>query len=308
MEHTETLAHILRDARHAQRSLTVVLLDLRNAFGSVHHDLIRAALQYHHLPNSFISIFNSVYSNSYISVAVNRDWSRPIRVDRGVLQGDPSSPIIFNLCFNTLMTVLNRPEYNKLGYYSGTNETTVARQWLQFADDACIVASSVKNAQCLLNLFQAWCNWSGLSVRNDKCVAFSMIKKASSYQQILPSLHICGNSIPQVPIGGEFCYLGRSFSSEIKPHKMQTQIEEKLKHMLNVTAKLKISVQLKLRILSKYIQSQMLHDLKLYDFTQTWVEQTLDAMCIRFIREWLELPISACVSEILTLPKKQRRI
>jgi hypothetical protein len=49
----------------------------------------------------------------------------------------------------------------------------------------------------------------------------------------------------------------------------------------------------------------MIYDLKVYDFSQTWVEQALDAMCIKSVRDWLELPISACVAEILILPKNQ---
>jgi Reverse transcriptase (RNA-dependent DNA polymerase)/zinc-binding in reverse transcriptase len=304
-EHTETLAHLLRDAKHAQRALTVVLLDLRNAFGSVHHELIRESLKYHHLPNSFLEIFNSIYSNSYISIAVNKEWTDPVRVDRGVLQGDPSSPILFNLCFNSLMVTLKQPEYTSLGYYSKSMNKSIARSWLQFADDAAIVASSVKNAQCLLNLFQAWCHWSGLEVRHDKCAAFAMLKRDNKYQQILPALNVCSKSIPQVQLGGEFRYLGRNFNFESKSHAMQKQVADKLSNMLLVTARLKISVQLKLRIFSQYIQSQMISDLKIYDFTPTWVEQTLDSMCIKYIRDWLELPISACVSEVLILPKNQ---
>ena len=91
MEHTETLAHMLSDAKRAQRSITVVLLDLKNAFGSVHHGLIRAALQY--LPLRFLQLFSCIYSNSYISIAVNNEWTNAVKVDKGVLQDDPSSPI-----------------------------------------------------------------------------------------------------------------------------------------------------------------------------------------------------------------------
>ena len=177
MQHTETLAHILSDTKRAQRAVTVVLLDLKNAFGSVHHNLIRASLQYHHLPSIFLQLFNSVYNESYISIAVNKLWTAPVRVDRGVLQGDRSSPILFNLCFNSLLVVLTKPEYTSLGCYTRAMHNSQARSWLQFVDDAAIVASSVKNAQCLLNLFQAWCSWSGLEVRHDKCISLSMMKK-----------------------------------------------------------------------------------------------------------------------------------
>ena len=203
------------------------------------------------------------------------------------------------------MTTLLQPKYTKLGYCLRAWNSSMSRSWLQFADDAAIVASSVRNAQCLLNVFQAWCSWSGLEVRQDKCASFSMIKKNNKFLQILPSLNICGKSIPPVPIDGEFRYLGRNFSFNTKPHSMQKQLEDKLLKMLKITSNLKTSVQLKLRIFSQYIQCQLLHDLKTYDFTQTWVEQTLDAMSIRFIRDWLELPISTCVAEVMILPKNQ---
>jgi hypothetical protein len=211
MQHTETLAQLLRDARHSHREIIIVLLDLRNAFGSVHHNLIRASLQYHHLPNIFLQLFNSIYTNSHISIAVNKECTDPIRVDRGVLQGDPSSRLLFNLCFNSLMLTLKQPEYNSLGYCTGSKGNSLSHEFLQYADDACVITSSTRNAQCKLNLFQAWCNWSGLEVRNDKCVAFSSLKKDNSYQQILPVLNICGKPVPLVPIGGHFKYLGRIF-------------------------------------------------------------------------------------------------
>ena len=143
------------------------------------------------------------------------------------------------------MSTLRLPEYTSLGYYSQALNSSMSRSWLQFADDAAIVASSLKNAQCLLNLFQAWCTWSGLEVRHDKCASFSMTKKNNKFQQILPSLNICGKLIPHVPLDGEFRYLGRNFSFNPKPHSMQKQLEEKLLQMLQITTKLKISIQLK---------------------------------------------------------------
>ena len=48
----------------------------------------------------------------------------------------------------------------------------------------------------------------------------------------------------------------------------------------------------------------MIYEIKLYEFPLTWVEQTLDALCLRYMRDWLEMPISACVYEISSLPRK----
>src|SRR6218665_3413817 len=84
----------------------------------------------------------------------------------------PCSPLMFNLCFNTLMKTLSKPEFKSLGYIWGPPSKTTTCSWLQFADDAVIIASNVKNTQQLLNIFVAWCNWADMLIRLDKCSSF----------------------------------------------------------------------------------------------------------------------------------------
>ena len=50
LEHTAQMANIINKARIKQRSLVITLLDLKNAFGEVHHNLISSILDYHHIP------------------------------------------------------------------------------------------------------------------------------------------------------------------------------------------------------------------------------------------------------------------
>ena len=76
----------------------------------------------------------------------------------------------------------------------------------------------------------------------------------------------------------------------------------KLTRLLNITSSLKVKASLKLKILSRYILSQLTFELKTYDLPLTWVDQSMDAKCTDHIRSWLELPVSACVSEALRLP------
>jgi hypothetical protein len=82
-------------------------------------------------------------------------------------------------------------------------------------------------------------------------------------------------------------------------------LEQKLKSLLTVTNNFFKKAQSKLKILSLYIHSQHLCELKLYDFPLTWVKQKLDSMCVGFIRDWFEAPISPCVSESVTFPKSR---
>src|SRR5437867_12831204 len=105
----------MRDAKKRHRAYTAVLLDLRNAFGEVHHNHIRSGLRYHHVPDFFIQVFTSVYSNFGVMISSGGHTTKNIIVKRGVLQGDPCSPLLFNFCSNPLMTLRDIPAYDQMG-------------------------------------------------------------------------------------------------------------------------------------------------------------------------------------------------
>ena len=68
MEHTAQMANIINKARIKQRSLVMTLLDLKNAFGEVHHNLIQSVLGYHHIPNHMNNLIKSLYTDFKTSV------------------------------------------------------------------------------------------------------------------------------------------------------------------------------------------------------------------------------------------------
>ena len=54
----------------------------------------------------------------------------PINVERGVFQGDCLSPLLFNLCFNTMIQTVKQKKMNCLGYIF--DYALQSRHWLQF--------------------------------------------------------------------------------------------------------------------------------------------------------------------------------
>ena len=101
LEHTALVGHMINKARTKQRSLVVTLLDLKNAFGEVHHNLIPIILSNHHIPSHIQALVSSLYLGFKTSILTDTFQTPAIPVCRGVLQGDCLSPLIFNLCFNT---------------------------------------------------------------------------------------------------------------------------------------------------------------------------------------------------------------
>ena len=110
------MAYIINQARIRQRSLVITLLDLKNAFGKVHHNLIQSVLGYHHIPQHIQLMIKSLYTNFKTSI-ITSDFNTPfVEVGRGVLQGDCLSPLLFNLCFNTFIQHIKSQKYQQFGF------------------------------------------------------------------------------------------------------------------------------------------------------------------------------------------------
>src|SRR6218665_3050943 len=183
---------------------------------------------------NLLRIFSIAYTETrqYNYVAVNKGWTSQLKVKRGVLQGDPLSPLLFNLCFNTLM-----------------------------------------------------------------------LKKNNVFCQIEPALYLNSQATPVVAMGDSFTYLGKKFDFELKNKTAKVNIRTKVELLLNITSGLKVKPQTKLKILKQYIHSQMSFELKLYRLGATWTKLNLDALCKKHVSKWMNMPSSACIGEVLTLPK-----
>lgn len=77
---------------------------------------------------------------------------------------------------------------------------------------------------------------------------------------------------------------------------------EKVKTLLSKITNLSIRPQFKLKLLKFAIYSKLKFELKIYDFSYTWISNELDSIVCYHIRKWLELPVSSCVSEMCRLP------
>ena len=103
-------------------------------------------LQFHHIPREMQNIISEFYSGFSTSIATKKFVTSPLQVEKGVLQGDCLSPLLFNMLFNTLT---KSKEFDQLNYrYDNIIQT---RSWFEFADDAAAVTSSEYENQLSLN-------------------------------------------------------------------------------------------------------------------------------------------------------------
>src|SRR6266516_3670411 len=200
------------------------------------------------------------------------------------------------------MRLLESTGYQQLGYFWGSRQHQQC-SWLQYADDALIIANSLSAAKGLVRLFEAWCVWAKMDIRLDKCLSFRAVMRDRKFQQILSNIYLKDKGmIPPVPLRGHFKYLGKIFDFESLNAEPKKEFEAKLAKILAKISSLKVQCQTKLKIFSTYVPSQFKFELKIYNFTDAFLSGVIDRLCTLKIREWLEFPQSSCVTEWASSP------
>ena len=97
----------------------------------MHHNLIKSILKIHHIPDEIISMIENRYTDYGISILTKNFITAPIPVERGVLQGDRFSPLLFNLCVNSLINTIKDDKIHCLGYVNDISLTLRLRHWFQ---------------------------------------------------------------------------------------------------------------------------------------------------------------------------------
>ena len=164
LEHTSMMGHVSNKARLKQCSVVITLLDRKNAFGEVHHNLINSVLS-PYSSNCSATHCKSLYR--FHSSIISDCFTTPaIPFPRGVLQGDCLSPLLFNLCFNIFIQFIKQEKYTHLGFspHDASDHLFHPIHWVQFADDAAVLTSDERENQLLLNCFTRWCEWAYMQV------------------------------------------------------------------------------------------------------------------------------------------------
>ena len=91
MEHSAMVWDLIQQSRAEKTDLSIVWLDLANAYGSVPHAAIKFALQFFWIPEQIASIIMGYLNVYQISFQTETYRSKCIDVEKGVAAGDTIS-------------------------------------------------------------------------------------------------------------------------------------------------------------------------------------------------------------------------
>ena len=258
VEHYQKLLTTVQDAHERHRPLAVCWLDLGNAYGSVHHNLIAFSLQHYHTPLCFQDMVRNIYSD--LRAVTSKDWcSAPIPLLIGVYQGDPLFPVVFDTVMSTLTDSLR--SHNSCGYtMSGSSLSTNV---LLYADDVCLLADGPAGAQLLLSQVERWLEWSGMRAKIVKCSALAIA--ASSARRFDPTLSLNGQAI-HFAGSSPVRFLGGPISIPTNSRGQQRRVLEKLELLLTRVDKCLVTRKQKLLLYKAGVCPRMNWELVTGDF------------------------------------------
>jgi hypothetical protein len=144
---TDLLTMACEDARAFKRDLFILMIDFTAAFNTIDQDDMLAIMHDLGFPCDVLAVVHAMYSGATTVVALPAGKTTPIPVQRGTLQGNIMSPLLFNLYMTPLMRWL---EFGALGYRFGClGEDQPALAARAFLDDvtACTGSASALHTQ-----------------------------------------------------------------------------------------------------------------------------------------------------------------
>ena len=170
-DHILTLKSIVNKYVHdGKGKLYACFIDFKKAFDSINQQKMFYKLRKNGINGKLLNLLKNIYKKSQCSLKINNKLTQFFKYEKGVIQGNPLSPILFNIYINDLFAELEKVN-NSPVTLDGNNRIYA----LMFADDLIILSTSKKGLQDSLNVLEPYCvKWDlEVNLKKTKCVVFT---------------------------------------------------------------------------------------------------------------------------------------
>jgi hypothetical protein len=115
MEQALLTREMIGHAQLHRKKLYLVQIDFSNAFGSVPHELILMNMPAMGFPTVITDLVKNIYTDNSSKISLVGGNTPFMPWSSGTVQGCPLSPTLFNICLESFLRHLEKPEMLKLG-------------------------------------------------------------------------------------------------------------------------------------------------------------------------------------------------
>jgi hypothetical protein len=200
------LTSILAEQRRKQEGVSVVLyLDIKNAFNAVNHRAILFILEANGFPVEDINLFRRMYTGSFLVMANLFGKTAVCILWRGVAQGAPPSPRIFNITFDPVHTIVRACKRGCT--LQGTIDPTGSSG---FADDSPLHTDgpdAIPAMALMVPAVAGYVEWAGMEINLKKC-GITAVDMRTGLRVATDSITLHGKTFPVIPPDQSHKHLG----------------------------------------------------------------------------------------------------
>ena len=281
------LQQLIQKHKDQLSPLNIAFVDVKKAFDSVSHQSIILAAKLG-APPALLLYLAKLYSDAWTTIRAGGERGEAIRSGRGVRQGDPMSPHLFNAVIDWVIQDLEP----NIGALIGDGRTNVSA----FADDLVLIAATPLGLHTLLESLDRALGLVGLEISagpNGKSASLQIDIEGKAKRWVVnphPSLKLArlpadAGLIPATSITQAQKYLGVEISAGAIRAKTANKLQRGLSHLSAAPLK----PQQRLYILKHHLLPAFYHELVLTpcpDRYMNWLDRSIRAV----LRSWLRMP------------------
>jgi len=250
---TAIVSGVLKHAKEKKTTAVITMLDITKAFDMIGHLYLSKSLEEHSIPTKLKSLILNLFSNNFTRVHCKFDKTEPVYFKRGLMQGAPLSPLLFNICIDFILRECTEPTIrDHFGYQmSGTLSPLSI---LGFADDTNLLNNNIHSAITMVQVVKDSLANVGLSLNLSRSQII-YVEKGKLFET---EIQIDDLIIKSIEPNKKLRYLGVNFNSEIIVD--EQKIISSLNNDLNFLAGTSmLSSHEKLMIINQYIWPKLIY-------------------------------------------------
>ena len=177
MDGIMSLHEILHDTKIRGENGLVLKLDFEKAYDKINWNFLKKCFEQRGFGKRWCDWIWAVMTSGTLNVKVNDSLGHYFMCGKGVRQGDPLSPLLFNMAADVLAKMINQAQGNNLITGLATDYVENGVAVLQYADDTILCLKDevevARNTKLLLYLFE---EMSGLKINFDKSEVVMVIE------------------------------------------------------------------------------------------------------------------------------------
>ena len=282
-EHVFTLKTHIADFLHQSSKMFIGFIDIKDAFGSLDHELMIREMREMGYPEQVVAITQDIYTNSSFQVKTASGLTASITRGKGIIQGCPWSVIVFEQGIDKWMRWVERD-------FTTPNSPTPIQGYV---DDVVMTATTEDRMKEAVRKTELFMKYSGMKVKHRKCAMlhgqrcgnnWSKKDNTSSIEAMIQN-----DAIPRYEKTESYRYLG--YDINLTATSEERQIEEIVREFDRTIEKIDTSplpVAAKLQAINIMATSKLHFYYPNMIFSEK-VLGTFENTIVSYVRHWLGL-------------------